>query len=105
MKIYPKGNVKGSPDEIVANVWNWDTQWKVEWFEDGQSKGEMERRIALDPQAEELYSGPQLPQKHKWVEPTLTDHLFFAKPSAGAKKVGVKATDRFGNVYSEEIAL
>jgi hypothetical protein len=103
LRIYPKGKVTASPDEIAVNVWNWDNKWKVEWFEDGISKGAMEQRVAYDPWAVELYLGPQLPKKHKFVEPTLTDHMFFATPSANAKKITVKATDRFGNVYEESI--
>jgi len=59
--------------------------------------------VAYDPWAVELYLGPQLPKKRAFVEPTLNDHMFFAKPSADAKKITVKATDRFGNVYQETI--
>lgn len=103
LRIYPKGRIKEAPDEISANVWNWDSKWKVEWYEDGVLKGPMEHREAYDPWAVELYLGPQLPKKHKFVEPTLNDHMFFAKPSADAKKITVKATDRFGNVYEETI--
>lgn len=105
LRIYPKGALKDKPGEIVANVWNWDPAWKIEWYEDGQFKGEMERRVGLDPMAERLYSGAQLPKKHKWVEPTLTDHLFYASPSVLAKKVKVQATDRFGKVFIEEITF
>lgn len=105
LRIYPKERVKDAPGEIAANVWNYDNKWKVEWYEDGVLKGPMEKRVAYDPWAVELYAGPQLPKKHKFVEPTLNDHLFFAKPSANAKQVSVKATDRFGNVYEETIAL
>jgi hypothetical protein len=105
LRIYEKGRLKEAPAEIVANVWNWDSKWKVEWWEDGVAKGAMEQRIARDPWAIELYAGPELPAKHKFVEPTLADHLFFAKPSAGAKQVTVKATDRFGKSYSETINL
>ncbi len=65
----------------------------------------MERRVEYDPWALEMYKGEQLPKKHKWVEPTLTDHLFFAKPSANAKNVKVVATDRFGNKYTQELSL
>lgn len=103
LRIYAKGRHKDAPEEFSANVWNWDSKWKVEWYEDGVLKGPMERRVALDPWAAELYLGPVLPKKHKFVEPTLTDHMFFAKPSEGAKKITVKATDRFGNVYEETI--
>lgn len=105
LRIYAKGRLTTAPDEIVANVWNWDPQWKIAWWEDDQAKGLMEQRVALDPWSIELHGGPQLPKKHKFVEPTLTDHLFFAKPSPGAKKITVKATDRFGNVFQDTIHL
>jgi hypothetical protein len=65
----------------------------------------MEQKVSLDPLAVELFAGPDLPKKHKFVDPTLTDHLFFAQPSAQAKTIVVKATDRFGNEYTEQINL
>lgn len=105
LRIHQKGSLKEYPEEIVANVWNWDKAWKVEWFEDGIAKGAMEQRVALDPVAVELYAGPQLPAKHKFVDPSLSDHLFFARPSAAAKEIRIKATDRFGNVYQEVLQL
>lgn len=105
LRIYGKGKVAAAPDEIAANVWNWDPKWKIEWWEDEVAKGAMEQRVELDPWSVELYAGPQLPKKHKFVDPTLTDHLFFAKPSPTAKKITVKATDRFGNVFTEVLQL
>lgn len=105
LRIYAKGRVKDAPEEISANVWNWDNKWKVEWYEDGVLKGPMEQRVSYDPWAVELYAGPELPKKHKFVEPTLNDHMFFAKPAAGVKKVTVKVTDRFGNVYEDNISI
>lgn len=104
LRIYEKGS-RELPGEIAVNVWNWDEQWKVEWLEDGISKGKMEQRVALDPWAVELFSGPELPQKHHFVEPTLTSHLFFATPAAMAKEVVVKATDRFGNIFTDKLVL
>ncbi|QJD95229.1 metallophosphoesterase [Mucilaginibacter robiniae] len=103
LKVYEKGRLKNAPDAVVANVWNWDPQWKIQWYEDGALKGTMQQKAEFDPWALELYEGPELPKKHKFVDPTLTDHLFFATPSAGAKKVKVTATDRFGKNYSQEI--
>ncbi|GAA4335456.1 calcineurin-like phosphoesterase family protein [Flaviaesturariibacter amylovorans] len=105
LRIYGRGASKEQPNEIVANVWNWDPAWKVEWWEDGQAKGAMQQRTGLDPWAVELYAGPQLPAKHKFVEPTIADHLFVATPAATAQRVTIKATDRFGNVFSQELAL
>jgi hypothetical protein len=105
LKLYKKGSLKQYPEEVVANVWNWDKAWKVEWFEDGLLKGNMEQRVSVDPLAVELFAGPELPAKHTFAEPSLTDHLFFAKPSPGAKEIRVRATDRFGNVYQENMSL
>lgn len=38
----PQGNV-------IANVWNYDPAWKVEWFEEGNLKGEMVQYGGIDP--------------------------------------------------------
>lgn len=105
LRVYKTGAVAEKPNEFVANVWNWDPEWKVEWYEDGVKKGEMRQEMGLDPLSVQLHLGPQLPAKHKWVDPTVTDHLFFAKPSANARQIKVEATDRFGNVYAETLAL
>lgn len=103
--IHKKGTVNGRPEAVVANVWNWDTGWKIEWLEDGVSKGAMEQILDYDPIAVELYKGPAIPAKHKWVEPNLTEHLFAATPSAAAKEITVKATDRFGKVFTTVLSL
>jgi hypothetical protein len=105
LRIYDRGKSKDNADEIVANIWNWEKDWKVEWFEDDHPRGAMQQRIGLDPWAVELYGGPELPVKHKFVEPTLADHLFYAVPSKLARKVTIRATDRFGNIFTEELLL
>lgn len=103
--IHKKGAMPSRPNAVMANVWNYDDQWTVEWMEDGIAKGKMERIADLDPTAVELYKGPALPVKHKWVEPNLTDHLFIATPSTNAKEITVKVTDRFGKVYEQKTSL
>jgi hypothetical protein len=105
LRLYPKGSAAEHPGEVVANVWNWDPQWKVEWFENGVRQGPMQQRTGLDPLAVKLQAGSDIPAKHKWVDPTMTDHLFFATPSAGAKEIRIEATDRFGQVYTETLAV
>ncbi|GAB3196992.1 hypothetical protein ABID22_002197 [Pontibacter aydingkolensis] len=105
LRIYPAGAVAEKPEHVAANVWNWDPEWKVEWLEDGKPMGEMQRETAKDPLSIELHEGAAKPAKHKWVEPLLTDHMFFAKPSAAASSITVVATDRFGKIYKEELKL
>ncbi|UKJ08611.1 calcineurin-like phosphoesterase C-terminal domain-containing protein [Solitalea lacus] len=101
LMVHAKGAYKEYADSIMANVWNWDPKWKIEWLEDGVLKGEMQRITGYDPLTVELYQGPAIPAYHKWVEPIKTDHLFIATPSSGAKSITVRATDRFGNVYEQ----
>ncbi len=100
LRVYPRGADPGAPDEIVANVWDWDPAWTVVWYEDGERKGEMVRRVGTDPLSEELHRGDDRPPRRTWVQPYLTSHLFYAPVSPGARAIWVEATDRFGRVYT-----
>ena len=33
LHVYQAGSSDEYPSDIIANVWNWDEQWKVEWYE------------------------------------------------------------------------
>jgi hypothetical protein len=105
MRLYPRGARPGAPDEIVVNVWDWDPEWKVVWFEDGEPRGPMTPRRGTDPLAQELFAGPDKPGKHDWIEPYPVDHLFQARPAPAAKEITVEATDRFGRVCTERVRL
>jgi len=98
LRAYAAGTDPAAPDEIVANVWDWDPEWTVVWYEDGDRRGEMSRRIGLDPMSVRLHAGPEAPPKHPWVDPVRTRHLFYAPVRPGAE-VTVEATDRFGRVH------
>ncbi len=100
LRLYAWGADPTAPDEIVANVWNWDPEWEVLWLEDGELKGSMARRTGYDPLAVKLYSGDALPAKRPWVNPQPTDHLFYAPARRTAGEVRVEAKDRFGKTYS-----
>lgn len=95
MKVYPVGRCTDKPLSVVANVWNFDTKWKVEWIEDGVPKGNMVQFTAEDPDC----TGFKPSYKR------ITAHLFAATPSAGAKSGIVRATDRFGKVYEEKVKV
>jgi hypothetical protein len=90
---------------VIANVWNWDPEWKIEYWADGQPKGEMENQKAYDPLAVKLYLGDQLPAKRTFAEPRKTDHIFVAHVDAGVKRIKVVATDRFGDKYESEVKV
>ncbi len=100
IRAYPRGADPEAPDEIVANVWNWDPAWTVVWYEGGDRRGPMSRRTGRDPLSMELHSGPDLPPKRPWVNPLPTAHLFYAPASRDARDLRVEAVDRFGRSYS-----
>lgn len=104
LRVYPRGADPEAPDEILANVWDWDPEWTVLWYEDGERKGEMARRVGTDPLSEELHGGRELPARRPGVDPYVTGHLFYAPASRGAREIRVEATDRFGRVYSALLA-
>lgn len=101
MRLYPPGTDPAAPTDLLANVWDWDPDWTVRWFADGQPRGAMERQRGPDPLSVELHSGPDLPPRRPWVDPVPTDHLFRASLDGGEQVVTVEATDRFGRTYRE----
>lgn len=102
MRIYPAGSLQDFPDDIIANVWNWDKNWKVEWAEDGEVKGEMSQFSGFDPGAKEMCDNID-DEQFSWLSPVKTDHLFRATPFNESAKIKVIVTDRFGNQYVEAL--
>ena len=100
MKIYVDN--PDYPGEIVANVWDYDPMWKVEYFEDGKKVCDMERFKAQDPLAKDLYKDPSS-LKRTWVYAAETENMFKAPVSENVRHIEVRVTDRFGRVYSKSI--
>lgn len=96
MKVYT--DLPDYPGEVIANVWDYDPSWKVEYFEDGVKVCDMERFKAQDPLAKELYKDPSS-LKRTWVYAAPTENMFRATRSPEAKNVEVRVTDRFGRIY------
>lgn len=87
---------------LIANVWNWDPDWKVDYFLDGKAMGALEQQKGYDPLSVTLYKGDTLPAGRTFPEPSKTDHLFIAHFEPSVKKVKVIATDRFGEKYEAD---
>jgi hypothetical protein len=94
-KIYKPGEFSSQAEYIVANVWDWDNAYKINWYEDGILKGSMEQFSDID--QDFIDSGK--------VKVYRTDHLFRARPSSTAKKIKIEVTNRFGETYTETIEL
>lgn len=102
LRAYPVGASEECPTDIVANVWNWDEQWRVEWLENGKVMGEMTRYEGFDPMAAEICADKERVE-YEWISPIKTPHMFRATPHDASAKIEVRVTDRFGNVYTQAI--
>ena len=101
-KTYINDNV------VIANVWNYDEEWKVEWYMNGKYMGRMEQYTGNDPDAEILCSD-LTKIKYDWIAPVPTEHLFRAKIPAELSSnnqsgdrhnnIEVVVSDRFNKKY------
>jgi hypothetical protein len=88
---------------LIANVWNYDPKWKVEYFLDEKPMGVMEQQKGFDPLSVTLFKGDKLPMGRTFAEPKMTEHLFIAHFEPSVKKVKVVATDRFGEKFIAQL--
>ena len=103
LKIYPPGADSTLPGQLIANVYNYDPQWKVSWYEDDRYMGDMEQYWGVDPLAARTYI-PGTNKKHSWLSAGQTNHLFRAKIQDSNAHIKVVVTDRFGNRYEESLS-
>lgn len=101
-RAYPAGSSSAYPDEVLANVWNWDSKWSVEWLEDGKLMGQMIRTTTIDPEAEALCADKEK-LEFNWISPLANEHMFRAPVKNKNALIEVRVTDRFGNVSQTQV--
>lgn len=99
LTAYVPGTDTDHPDEVVANVWNWDSKWRVELVENGRVTAQMEQFTGYDPKSR-IDCADREKVIYSWITPNLTTHLFRARPKNPAARLQVRATDRFGRTYT-----
>jgi len=99
LRAYLPGADPRSPQELVANVWDADEDWTVVWYEDGERRGRMARRVGHDPVSLRIHAGEDMPPRRQWVDP-YARYLYYAPVTPGLREVRMEATDRFGRTYS-----
>ena len=91
-------------DQIVANVWNADETWKIEVYENGVRTGEMEPfgddATKRDAWASGYHCGV-LGRNPDNYDRTNTSHLFHYTLRNPSAETEVRATDPFGQTYSQ----
>lgn len=86
--------------QVQVNIWNYDPEWKTEYWVDGNNKGSLQQIDAFDPVAYATLLGPDLPKPRGFAEPRKTEHMFKAPVPSSFSEIKVVATDRFGKKYS-----
>ena len=102
LKAYSFGSSNEYPDCIIANVWNWDKNWKVEWMENDKIIGEMTQVNMIDPSAQILCSDKEK-LEFPWISPISNNHMFKATPLNSNAKYTIRETDSFGNIYTQDV--
>ncbi|GAT63061.1 calcineurin-like phosphoesterase [Paludibacter jiangxiensis] len=96
-RVYKPGDFQMQPEYLVANVWDWDPAWKVQYYENGELRGAMEQFADEDQAFIDMKKGK--PEGYK------TAHLFRIKPTKGVKYIKIEVVNRFGEVYDKNIKL
>ncbi len=109
VQIFKPGQTLYHPNSVIANVWDWDPEWKVEWYEDGEPMGFMDQVFELSP----LYVNEinaRYTDRDKatpgYKRPRKNNHYFAATPSQYAKNVTIMVQSRFGKkwVYNVDMS-
>lgn len=92
---------KNNNNEVLINIWGYDTQWEIDVTESGNAL-DVERVDVMDPLHIISYNAQRL---NVGVAPgfatNLTTHMFKVKASSATSTLEIKATDRFGNIFTE----
>lgn len=102
-RAYPVGYNTEKPAAVTVNVWNYDPEWKVYWYENEILKGEMTQYRGHDPYATDYILKNKDKFRYDWIGTELTEHLFYAEPVSSDARIKIEVIDRFGNKYTEEL--
>ncbi len=109
VELYKPGQAPLHPNSVVVNVWDWDSAWKVEWFEDGKPMGSLKPVMEYSPvyvrEINKVFA-ERGKEVSGYKKPTLNYHFFAATPSQYAKNVTIAVESRFGQkwVYNVDMS-
>lgn len=108
VEVFKPGESFIHPNGVVANVWDYDPSWKVEWFQDGKPMGPMRQVKDYSPyyireiRAAYTDRGKEIPG---YKMPRANIHYFLAEPDQYAGKVTVSVTAGDGRHWSFDVPM
>lgn len=107
-EIFAPGQFMMHPNSVVANVWDYDPDWTVEWYQDGKYMGRMKQAIEISPyytkEISTVYKG-NLAKIPTYKLPRPNNHYFTAEPDQYANNVTVVVRDGFGHEWKNDIMM
>lgn len=95
-------NTTSTANQILINVWDWNSNWKVEATENGKPLTVTRQSTAYDPLYLLTYCAPRFKST---TDPSFgvfaTYHIFKCTASSATSTVEIKVTDDEGRVYTE----
>lgn len=100
------GNYQGgsSANEVLINVWDWNSKWKIEVTENGKAVS-VSQKTLIDPSFYIAYTIPHMNAGNNSVtwHPAATNNFFVAKASSDSSTLTIKVTDDEGRVYTQQM--
>lgn len=100
IEVINLGQSKLHPNSIIVNIRDYDSDWNVEWYEDGAYMGRMKMvediSILYEKEINAVYPKGDIP---KYRLPNKNIHFFAATPSQYARKVVITIKSRFGKEW------
>jgi hypothetical protein len=91
-----------SSNVVVANIWNADSNWKIEVYENDIKTGNMTLNTGLNKDAWSLGYHLGTLNRNPDNYTTTSTHMYTYTLKNASANVKVVATDRFGNIYEQD---
>lgn len=106
VKINAPGQCLKHPNAVVANIWDYDPHWTVQWYQDNKFMGNMTQVDEVDPiyckEINDAYKDKEIPA---YKRPKENNHYFAAVPDQYAKVVTIEVRSPFGKHWTYTVDL
>lgn len=105
---YVKAYPKNSNNEVLINVWNWNSNWKLSVTDETGKELKWTQTVAYDPLhiaalTVKRFNDATLTSAPSFITANKMHHFFKVKADNADVDLTIKVTDEFGNVYTENM--